>query len=86
MLSRRAWLRTHGAVAIGSLTAAVVLISSSALIAAAGPMAQDLLISWNDVARKLADMAESFPEDKYDWGPLPACARLPNSCCTPPAS
>jgi uncharacterized damage-inducible protein DinB len=31
-----------------------------------------LLDNWNDVARKLIAMAEDFPEDKYDFKPVPA--------------
>ena len=31
-----------------------------------------VLESWNDVGRKLAAMAEDFPEDKYDFKPNPA--------------
>src|ERR1700732_987895 len=31
-----------------------------------------LLDSWNDVGRKLAAMAEDFPEDKYYFKPNPA--------------
>ena len=31
-----------------------------------------LLDSWNDIGRKLIDMAEDFPEDKYDFKPTPA--------------
>jgi len=38
---------------------------------AAGP-SQVLLESWNDVGRKLIAMAEDFPEDKYDFKPVPA--------------
>jgi uncharacterized damage-inducible protein DinB len=38
---------------------------------ALGP-SQALLESWNDVARKLIAMAEDFPEDKYDFKPVPA--------------
>jgi len=30
---------------------------------------QYLLLSWNDVGRKLIAMAEDFPEDKYDFRP-----------------
>ena len=72
MLNRRAWLRTYGSAAIcGSVGAANVFFASSGRIAAAGPMARDLLVSWNDIARKLVDMAEDFPEDKYDWWPAP---------------
>ena len=70
MLNRRAWLHTYGTAAIcGSVGVANVLFVSSDRIAAAGPMANDLLISWNDIARKLVDMAEDFPDDKYDWRP-----------------
>jgi len=38
---------------------------------AAGP-AQVLLDNWNDIGRKLTAMAEDFPEDKYDFKPVPA--------------
>jgi uncharacterized damage-inducible protein DinB len=33
---------------------------------------QALLASWNDIGRKLIAMAEDFPEDKYDFKPVPA--------------
>ena len=33
---------------------------------------QFLLEAWNDVGRKLIAMAEDFPEDKYDFKPVPA--------------
>lgn len=33
---------------------------------------QALLDTWNDVGRKLIAMAEDFPEDKYDFKPVPA--------------
>src|SRR5260370_30442477 len=38
---------------------------------AVGP-SQALLDNWNDVGRKLIAMAEDFPEDKYDFKPVPA--------------
>src|ERR1039457_4933289 len=38
---------------------------------AVGP-SQALLENWNDVGRKLIAMAEDFPEDKYDFKPVPA--------------
>ena len=70
MLNRRTWLHTYGTAAIwGSVGVASVLFASSDRMAAAGPMANDLLVSWNDIARKLVDMAEDFPEGKYDWRP-----------------
>lgn len=31
-----------------------------------------LLENWNDIGRKLIAMAEDFPEDKYDFKPVPA--------------
>jgi len=33
---------------------------------------QALLDNWNDIGRKLTAMAEDFPEDKYDFKPVPA--------------
>jgi len=38
---------------------------------AVGP-SQALLEAWNNVGRKLIAMAEDFPEDKYDFKPVPA--------------
>ena len=38
---------------------------------AVGP-SQVLLENWNDIGRKLIAMAEDFPEDKYDFKPVPA--------------
>jgi uncharacterized damage-inducible protein DinB len=38
---------------------------------AVGP-SQALLDNWNYVGRKLIAMAEDFPEDKYDFKPVPA--------------
>jgi uncharacterized damage-inducible protein DinB len=38
---------------------------------AASP-SQYLLDNWNDIGRKLTAMAEDFPEDKYDFKPVPA--------------
>ncbi|MGC2324186.1 MAG: DinB family protein [Terriglobales bacterium] len=33
---------------------------------------QAVLASWSDIGRKLVAMAEDFPEDKYDFKPVPA--------------
>lgn len=33
---------------------------------------QAVLDQWNDIGRKLIAMAEDFPEDKYDFKPVPA--------------
>jgi len=32
---------------------------------------EGFLETWKDVSRKLADLAEDFPEDKYDYKPVP---------------
>src|SRR3989440_8224853 len=40
--------------------------------AAPAPSASQVVLSqWNDVGRKLIAMAEDFPEDKYDFKPVP---------------
>ena len=31
----------------------------------------ELLVSWNDIGRKLITMAEDFPESKYEFKPAP---------------
>jgi len=33
----------------------------------AGTQSQEILMMWNAVGKKLVDMAEDFPEDKYDY-------------------
>lgn len=43
---------------------------TTAVKPAVGP-SQALLVAWNDVGRKLVAMAEDFPEDKYDFKPMP---------------
>src|SRR5256714_15025805 len=66
------------------LTAASVLIlapwnscafahsKSDAPKAAPAPSSSQVVLSqWNDVGRKLIAMAEDFPEDKYDFKPVP---------------
>ena len=37
-----------------------------------GSASQTVLDSWNEIGRKLIAMAEDFPEDKYDFKPVPA--------------
>jgi hypothetical protein len=32
----------------------------------------EVLAAWNDIGRRLVDMAEDFPEDKYDFKTTPA--------------
>ena len=49
--------------------------TTPATAAAAKPASspsQYLLDNWNDIGRKLIAMAEDFPEDKYDFKPVPA--------------
>src|ERR1700747_670874 len=44
----------------------------TAAVKPVGSASQTVLDSWNDVGRKLIAMAEDFPEDKYDFKPVPA--------------
>ena len=56
------------------LTALVVLPAARTAAQGAAPPpgpAQELLATWNREAKKLIDMAEDFPEDKYDYRPTP---------------
>src|SRR3972149_5084604 len=53
-----------------------VLVVSPLAVAAqqaapAASAADDLLAAWNREAKKLIDMAEDFPEDKYNYKPTP---------------
>ena len=53
-----------------------VLVVSPLVVAAqqaapAASAADDLLAAWNREAKKLIDMAEDFPEDKYNYKPTP---------------
>jgi uncharacterized damage-inducible protein DinB len=56
---------------LGLVSAQDTMKAKPAPKAAVGP-SQVLLENWNDVARKLIAMAEDFPEDKYDFKPVPA--------------
>jgi uncharacterized damage-inducible protein DinB len=56
---------------------AVVLLSSAAWAQNASNIrtlspSQAVLEAWNDVGRKLIALAEDFPENKYDFKPVPA--------------
>lgn len=57
------------AVACGSTV--LVRAASEAPRPAASP-SQVVLSQWNEIGRKLIAMAEDFPEDKYDFKPVPA--------------
>jgi uncharacterized damage-inducible protein DinB len=66
---------TFFAVTLLALVPACGLHAQAAASAAPKPAdspSKVLLDAWNDVGRKLTDMAEDFPEDKYDFKPNPA--------------
>jgi uncharacterized damage-inducible protein DinB len=44
----------------------------TAAVKPVGSASQTVLDSWNEIGRKLIAMAEDFPEDKYDFKPVPA--------------
>jgi len=46
--------------------------AQDAKVKPADPPSKVLLDSWNDIGRKLTDMAEDFPEDKYTFKATPA--------------
>jgi uncharacterized damage-inducible protein DinB len=58
-------------VVLVALAAAQDAAKKSAPKPPVGP-SQALLDNWKDVGRKLIAMAEDFPEDKYDFKPVPA--------------
>ena len=43
-----------------------------AAVKPADPESKVVLDSWNEIGRKLTELAEDFPEDKYDFKPTPA--------------
>jgi uncharacterized damage-inducible protein DinB len=58
-------------VALFVLTAPLVMAAQQPAPAAPASAAGDLLAAWNREAKKLIDMAEDFPEDKYNFKPTP---------------
>jgi uncharacterized damage-inducible protein DinB len=60
------------AVAILALPAHAQDGAKSASVKPADSPSQAVLTAWNDIGRKLIDMAEDFPEAKYDFKPVPA--------------
>jgi uncharacterized damage-inducible protein DinB len=60
----------NAAVVVALLTSAG-WAQDAAKTAALSP-SQAVLEAWNDLGRKLIAMAEDFPEDKYDFKPVPA--------------
>jgi hypothetical protein len=67
-MQRRRWLRAATRAAVGAPVASF-LGRSLAAAESTNAMAEDLLVSWRDIARKLSEMAEDFPENLYDWKP-----------------
>ena len=65
-------MRTTSLVRLAALLAATGLIGCQTQSpASASGSAADLVEAWNYVGGKLTDMAEDFPEDKYDYRPTP---------------
>ena len=59
---------------VSTVVLALLFTPATAQNPATKPMlspSQAVLASWNDVGRKLIAMAEDFPEDKYDFKPVP---------------
>ena len=47
-------------------------MKKDAAVKPADPELKVVLDSWNEIGRKLTELAEDFPEDKYDFKPTPA--------------
>ena len=47
-------------------------MKKDAAVKPADPESKVVLDSWNEIGRKLTELAEDFPEDKYDFKPTPA--------------
>ena len=62
---------TTAALTLAVLLSTTALAQKPASKPALSP-SQAVLAAWNDVGRKLIVMAEDFPEDKYDFKPVPA--------------
>lgn len=69
---------------VGTLAAALLLTGAGVVAQTAAPkpaqaklqkssgrISDDVLSAWNGTAKKLIEMAEDFPEDKYDFRPAP---------------
>jgi len=52
-------------------TASAKKVAKPQLQKSSGRISDDMLESWNSLAKKLIEMAEDFPEDKYDFRPSP---------------
>jgi len=66
---------------LGALAFAQVAMKKEAPPKPALGPSQVLLENWNDIGRKLIAMAEDFPEDKYDFKPVPAERSFAEQCC-----
>jgi uncharacterized damage-inducible protein DinB len=71
-MRRRIVASIFGLAMVATLTSAQDTTKKSAPPKPAVSPSQVLLENWNDVGRKLIAMAEDFPEDKYDFKPVPA--------------
>jgi hypothetical protein len=67
-------LKWFSAALMVALCAAGPVLAQEAKKAPPGPApspSQAVLEQWNDIGRKLIAMAEDFPEDKFDYKPMP---------------
>jgi hypothetical protein len=67
-------LKWFSAALIAALCAAGPVLAQEAKKTPPGPApspSEAVLEQWNDIGRKLIAMAEDFPEDKFDYKPMP---------------
>lgn len=56
---------------LASLSLAASMLCFAQAPKAPPPPKEQMVAQWNEVSKKLTDMAEQFPEDKYDYKPTP---------------
>jgi uncharacterized damage-inducible protein DinB len=72
LVSIRFLVLTLAAATLASLATSAQAQDKKDAVKPADPPSKVVLDSWNDIGRKLIDMAQDFPEDKYDFKPTPA--------------
>jgi uncharacterized damage-inducible protein DinB len=72
LVAARSLVLTLAAATLASLAISAQAQDKKDAVKPADPPSKVVLDSWNDIGRKLIDMAQDFPEDKYDFKPTPA--------------
>ena len=75
-MSKNLFLSLVGSLVVAFVSLAIPVAAQTAPAKEAPKAARtpsaEVLAAWNDIGRRLVDMAEDFPEDKYDFKTTPA--------------